>query len=201
MQWFNVELFLAVFSFIFLAELPDKTAMATLLMATRSRPFPVFFGVALAFVVQTLFAVIFGGLIGLLNPQWIHLGTGTLFLFFAYQTWRSSGETPRDEATLESTLSTRGFLATASRAFVVIFIAEWGDLTQIATASFAAHSKAFPMTVFLGALLALWSVTLLAVILGHRLKHLIDVKILCRISALGFLAVGFYFIWEAFFRI
>ena len=49
-----------VFAVIFLIELPDKTAVAALLLATRHRPIPVFAGAAAAFLVQSLVAVIAG---------------------------------------------------------------------------------------------------------------------------------------------
>jgi Ca2+/H+ antiporter, TMEM165/GDT1 family len=56
-------------------------------------------------------------------------------------------------------------------AFVVVFLAEWGDLTQILTASLAARFHA-PLSVGLGAGLALWSVAALAVIAGRPLRRL-----------------------------
>jgi len=55
-----------VFTVIFLLELPDKTALAALLLATRHRPLPVFLGAAAAFVIQSMVAVLAGSLLGLL---------------------------------------------------------------------------------------------------------------------------------------
>ena len=52
-----------VFGAIFLVELPDKTFIATLVLATRFRPLFVWIGVSLAFLVQTLVAVSVGGLL------------------------------------------------------------------------------------------------------------------------------------------
>ena len=83
----NWPLFASVFSVIFIAELPDKTALSTLLMATKGRPTAVFLGVALAFLVQCLVAVGFGRLIALLPEAWVHLASGIVFLFFAGQAW------------------------------------------------------------------------------------------------------------------
>ncbi len=79
----NWDLFRSVFFLIFIAELPGKTAFATLLLASRSRPTPVFIGVALAFTVQTIVAVLFGSLIALLPPNWVHLAAGLMFFWFA----------------------------------------------------------------------------------------------------------------------
>ncbi len=57
---FDPRLFGAVFAVIFLAELPDKTALAALVLATRYRPLPVFVGAALALTVQSAVAVAAG---------------------------------------------------------------------------------------------------------------------------------------------
>jgi putative Ca2+/H+ antiporter (TMEM165/GDT1 family) len=185
MEW---TLFASIFSVIFIAELPDKTAFATLLMATRGRPLAIFMGVAGAFVVQSAIAVAFGSLIGLLPEHWVHLGAGILFLAFAAHTWVHTDDTEEVE---ENTSSAN----TVWKAFVVIFIAEWGDLTQIATASLSAHYHESPWTVFTAATLALWSVTAVAVFLGHRVKHLIHGDTLKKISVLVFTGVGIYFIF------
>jgi Ca2+/H+ antiporter, TMEM165/GDT1 family len=55
--------------------------------------------------------------------------------------------------------------------FAVVFLAEWGDLTQILTASLAARFHA-PLSVGLGAGLALWSVSALAVLASRPLRRL-----------------------------
>src|SRR3989440_8988799 len=72
-----------VFTVIFLLELPDKTALAALLLATRHRPLPIFLGAAAAFVIQSAVAVLAGSLIGLLPREPIRIGAGLLFLVMA----------------------------------------------------------------------------------------------------------------------
>ena len=94
---FSPEIFATVFGVIFVAELPDKTAVAALVLATRHRALPVFAGTALALIVQSLIAVAAGGLLALLPPRPVHIGAGLLFLVSAVSMWRS-----KDEAT-EST--------------------------------------------------------------------------------------------------
>ena len=89
MDW---TLFVSIFSLIFVAELPDKTAFATLLMASRGRPVAVFLGVAGAFLVQSAVAVGFGSLIALLPERWVHLAAGIMFLGFAAHTWFQKDE-------------------------------------------------------------------------------------------------------------
>jgi putative Ca2+/H+ antiporter (TMEM165/GDT1 family) len=74
------KLFLSTLALIFVAELPDKTAFATLLLATRKHPLPIFIGVAMAFVIQSVVAVSFGSALGLLPRQWVSIGAAFLFI-------------------------------------------------------------------------------------------------------------------------
>lgn len=192
----NWPLLVSIYSLIFLAELPDKTAFATLLLATRSRGSAVFVGVAAAFLIQTIVAVVFGGLISLLPEKWVHLGAGVLFLFFAVQMWRERNA--EDECPENMPVFRAAFWPSAWRAFLVIFVAEWGDLTQIATASLIARYDHDKVTVFVAAILALWTVTLLAVVLGRRLRNLIHPKKLKTVCSVLFLVIGLYFIISSF---
>lgn len=187
---FEPALFASVFVLIFLAELPDKTAFAALLLAVRRRPLAVFVGAAGAFVVQSFVAVAFGGVLSLLPPRVVHAGAGLLFLGFAWAMWTREEEELPDvaEAGPEA-----GFWRDAAASFAVIFVAEWGDLTQLATAALAAkHGR--PLTVFLAATAALWCVTALAAAAGHRLKKSFDPRPLEKLAAVLFAAFGLYFL-------
>src|SRR5262249_58540833 len=84
----HLQIFLSVFGVIFVAELPDKTAFAALMLATRYRPLPVFLGAALALTVQSVVAVAAGGLVSLLPARPVHVGAGVLFVVFAVAMWR-----------------------------------------------------------------------------------------------------------------
>lgn len=191
-------LFLSIFTLIFLAELPDKTAFATLLMATRGRPMAIFFGVATAFLVQTVFALIFGKILGLLPEQWVHIGAGVLFIGFALHTWffhdKEEEKTEHDTPVMSDQ---QQFLSTAWKSFLVIFIAEWGDLTQLATASLAAKYKDSLWIVFWASVTALWAVTAIATFVGAKLKHVVHASVLKKVSTVLFLAVGIYFIYTS----
>ncbi len=188
----NWQLFFSVYVVIFLAELPDKTAFATLMMATKSRALAIFTGVALAFLVQTTVSVVFGSVLSLLPQKWVHLGAGLLFLAFAIQMWKQRNEI--ENQTTASNGSVAGFWPSTWKAFLVIFIAEWGDLTQIATASLIAKYSESKITVFCAAVSALWTVTGIAVFVGHRAKRLVKLALLKRMGAFLFLAIGVYFI-------
>lgn len=194
----DLQLFISIFAVIFLAELPDKTAFATLLMATRGKPLAIFTGVAAAFLVQCVVAVLFGKLLGLLPEQWVHIGAGVLFIGFALHTWFFHDK--EEEKTEENTPSTEKlrFFKTVWKSFLVIFIAEWGDLTQLATASLAAKYKDSLWIVFLASLTALWAVTAIATVVGAKVKHVIHTDKIKKISTVVFLLCGIYFIVTAF---
>src|SRR3954464_13088455 len=160
---------LTVFALIFPAELPDKTFVATLVLSTRYPGWPVFVGVAAAFVVQTVVAVAAGGLISLLPPRPVHAFTAVMFAIGAVLMLRSKSEAAEEEREVTAELAdeppTASFRRAALTSFGVLFAAEWGDLSQVLTASFAAK-YGDAAAVFIGALLALWVVGGLAIIGG-----------------------------------
>ena len=163
-----LSLAVTVFSVIFLLELPDKTALATLLLATRHRALPVVLGAFAAFLVQSVVAVVAGSLFGLLPRTPVRVAAGLLFVVMAVLLVRENLKSVEihEEKEIEREEDRRhGPLVTA---FVVVFLAEWGDLTQLATAALQARYQQ-PVIVFTAATLALWSVSLLAVGLGNRL--------------------------------
>lgn len=180
------HVFLSVFGVVFVAELPDKTALAALVLATRRRALPVFVGTALALAVQSAVAVAAGSLLSLLPVRVVHLVAGCIFLVSAIALWRRKDE--NDEAPDGTTVAPT-FWRTTWSAFIVIFIAEWGDITQIATAALAARYRA-PVTVFFAATAALWCVAAIAVILGHRAGKLLNPRLTQRVAAVLFAAVG-----------
>ncbi len=179
-------LFCGVFGVIFVAELPDKTALAALVLATRHRPLPVLIGAATALTVQSLVAVAAGHLVSLLPARPVHVAASGLFLVSAVLMWRRTEDAEDD---IEDDPSKAGFWPSAWLVFVIVFIAEWGDLTQLATAALAAQYHS-PAIVFGGATLALWCVAGLAVFVGHRAGKLLDPHMTKRIAAVLFAGIG-----------
>ncbi|HYM50102.1 MAG TPA: TMEM165/GDT1 family protein [Candidatus Limnocylindrales bacterium] len=167
-----VSLALTVFGVIFVLELPDKTALGTLLLATRHSALPVLLGSALAFVVQSAVAVFAGTLFALLPREPVRIAAGLLFLVMAAvlvrRNLRREEELEEKEIEREEGRHRRAFVT----AFTVIFVAEWGDLTQLATAALQARYRD-AVVVFCASTLALWAVAALAVILGNRLGALV----------------------------
>ncbi len=186
---FDLRAFATVFAVIFVAELPDKTALAALVLATRYRPLPVFLGAALALSAQSIVAVAAGGLLALLPPRPVHVGAGILFLVSAVVMWRRHTAPAVDPETLQSQRREPGLLRSFASTFGVIFIAEWGDLTQLGTAALAARYRS-PLTVFCAATLALWAVTGMAVLVGNRVGALMHPEVTKRVAAVVFLAIG-----------
>jgi putative Ca2+/H+ antiporter (TMEM165/GDT1 family) len=179
-------LFTTVFGVIFLAELPDKTALSALVLATRHRALPVFLGTSLALTIQSVIAVAAGSLLAKLPTRLVHVGSGLLFLVCALVMWfRKHDDEERDF----STAARAGFWRSLWTVFAVVFVAEWGDLTQIGTAGFQAKYHSW-LTVFLASTLALWCVAAIAVFVGNRAGTLLDAKLTRKAAALVFAAIG-----------
>jgi putative Ca2+/H+ antiporter (TMEM165/GDT1 family) len=179
-------LFFSVFAVIFVAELPDKTALAALVLATRHRPAPVLIGAGAALTIQSLVAVAAGQLVSLLPQRPVHIFAGGLFVASAVVMWRRREESEED---VKDRGNDRGFWRSIWPPFVIVFIAEWGDLTQLATAALAARYHA-PIIVFAGATLALWAVAAVAVFVGHRAGKLLDPHVTKKVAAVLFALIG-----------
>ena len=175
------------FALIFPVELPDKTFVATLVLATRYRPLLVWIGVSAAFVVQCLVAVVAGGLLSLLPSALVGAAAGALFLVGAVVLWRGAASADAEESAeeqevaAETTAELHGFKVVAT-SFGVLFLAEWGDLSQLLTAGLAARYHD-PLSVFVGSWLALVTVAGLAVILGRTLLRFVRLSTISRIGA------------------
>jgi putative Ca2+/H+ antiporter (TMEM165/GDT1 family) len=164
---------------VFPAELPDKTALASLMLGSRYRPIYVFTGVAAAFAVHVLIALVAGGLISLLPHRVISIIVAVLFGLGAVVLIR--GRKDADEAAKE-TETPPTFLRVALTSFLVIFVAEFGDLTQILIINLAAKYHD-PLSVGLGAWIGLVAVAALAVGGGRGLLRLIPARTITLIGA------------------
>jgi putative Ca2+/H+ antiporter (TMEM165/GDT1 family) len=170
-----------VFGLIFLAELPDKTALAGLVLGARYRPLYVFVGAAAAFTVHVALAVAAGSLLALLPHRALEAIVGAIFLLGAVLLLRGRhGGEDENLAIAEGTAPT--FARVAGTSFLVILVAEFGDLTQIVTANLAAKYHE-PLQVGLGAVLGLWAVAALAIVGGRSLLKVVPITVITRVAA------------------
>jgi putative Ca2+/H+ antiporter (TMEM165/GDT1 family) len=169
------------FGIIFLAELPDKTALASLVLGTKYRAGYVLAGVAAAFAVQVALALVAGGLLALLPHRWVEGVTGLLFLAGAVMLLLQKHEEDDDEVAGREP-SANSFWKVAGTSFVVVAVAEFGDLTQIMTANLAAK-YADPLAVGLGSWLGLCAVGAIAVVGGQKLLEHVPMKVIVRVAA------------------
>ena len=165
-----IAAFFVAFGTVFLAELPDKTMVASLVLTTRyRRPLAVWTGVSIAFVLHVVLAVSIGSLLRQLPERPVQLVVAVLFLV---------GGVPA-----------ASFRAVATTAASVVGLAEFGDLTQLATAGIATRYHA-AVAVALGAWCALASVAALAVTAGSWIVRRVPLQLVRRVAGIVFLAFG-----------
>ncbi len=181
-----------VFGVVFLAELPDKTALAGLVLGTRYRASYVFAGVAAAFALHVALAVAAGSVLTLLPQQIVHALTGVLFLGGAAMLLLKKGEDEEEVRKPEN----QSFWKVSGAGFMLILVAEFGDLTQIMTANLAARYDD-PLSVGLGAVLALWAVAGIGIVGGKALMKKVPLRLITQIAALVMLGLGVWSLWEA----
>jgi putative Ca2+/H+ antiporter (TMEM165/GDT1 family) len=192
----NPAVVVAVFPVIFIGELPDKTMFASLVLSSRGRPGGVWLGAAAAFLVHVAIAVTVGvALFRALPHQVLEIVVAAMFAAgAAYAFWEARGH--EDETGLvdrEASSHPRMIVS----AFLVIFVAEWGDLTQILTANLAAHYHD-AISVAVGAVAALWAVAAIAVVAGTGLLRYISVRLLRILTGFVLVALAIYSIVSAF---
>jgi len=191
----NLAIVVTVFPIIFLGELPDKTMFASLVMSTRGRPLLVWLGAAGAFVVHVVIATTIGvALFHLLPHRALDAIVALMFLVGAGLAIGEARKAEEEEALVEREAKSGRRVATT--AFVVIFLAEWGDLTQILTANLAAHYHS-PLSVGMGALLALWTVAAVAVVSGQGLLRWVHIATVRKVTVVVLLALAAYAAWSA----
>ncbi|WP_155055587.1 TMEM165/GDT1 family protein [Streptomyces blattellae] len=183
-----------VFGVVFLAELPDKTALAGLVLGTRYRASYVFVGVAAAFALHVVLAVAAGSVLTLLPQRILHALTGALFLGGAVLLLMARAGADGGAEIREP--ENQSFWKVSGAGFMLILVAEFGDLTQIMTANLAAQYDD-PLSVGLGAVLALWAVAGIGIVGGKALMKRVPLALITKIAALLMLGLGAWSLGEA----
>ena len=172
----TVGAFLGIFALMFVLELPDKTFVATVIMSTKARPLMVALGASLAMTVQMTLAVGAGSLLTLVPVRWKDLIVGLIFLagaaYLLFVPESEEEKKGRREAALEKVTSRWKEITTA---FVVIFIGEFGDLTQIQALNFEAKLHQ-PLEVFVASSAALICVSFIGAYSGRALQRVVPLK-------------------------
>jgi putative Ca2+/H+ antiporter (TMEM165/GDT1 family) len=175
------------FAAIFVVELPDKTFIAALVLSTRYRGLLVWIGVGLAFLVQTLIAVTVGKAVTFLPTDVVHAVAAVIFLVGAIVLAREAPRADAEELETEEEFAAK---ATATKtggaavlaSFLVLFAAEWGDLSQLLTISLVGKYDE-PVAVFIGAWGALLAVSGLAVVAGRLLLRRVRLSVIHYVGA------------------
>ncbi|WP_328740117.1 TMEM165/GDT1 family protein [Streptomyces erythrochromogenes] len=189
---FSFSITAIAFGVVFLAELPDKTALAGLMLGTRYRASYVFAGVAAAFAVHVALAIAAGSVLTLLPHRLVQAVVGILFLLGAAMLLlkKDAGDEevkpPADQS----------FWKVSGAGFMLILVAEFGDLTQIMTANLAARYDD-PVSVGIGAVLALWAVAGIGILGGRTLMKYVPLRLITKIAAAVMAALAVFSLYEA----
>jgi putative Ca2+/H+ antiporter (TMEM165/GDT1 family) len=185
----DIAIALTVFALIVPAELPDKTMVATLVLATRFPAWPVMIGASAGFIVQAGIAVAAGSVVALLPARPVHAVTAVIFGVGAVLMLRPTESEAEEEEEVEAEIAAvpaePSNLRVILTSFVVLFLAEWGDLTQLLTASLSAKYHA-PLPVFIGSAAGLVTVAAVGVTFGKAMLRVVPMNWVRRIAAGAF---------------
>jgi putative Ca2+/H+ antiporter (TMEM165/GDT1 family) len=188
----NIGTFAGIFALMFLLELPDKTMIATVVMSTKARPTSIVLGASAGFIVQMAIAVLAGRLLTLLPASIKNLVVGLLFLGGAAYLLFVSEDIVEEEGEREAAAEVSASRwREISTAFTVIFIAEFGDLTQIQAANFTAKTHQ-PLEVFVASSLAMITISFVGAYGGQLLQRVVPLKMIRLGGGLVFAGLGVY---------
>lgn len=190
--------FVSAYGAVFLLELPDKTTALTLVLSSRFRSRPVLVGAAVAFALQSVIAVALGSAITLLPERLVAGAIAILFAVGAFLLLRESLQSDTDEAdgAGPSGRDLVPFTRAAMISFGTLFLTEWGDASQVTAIGVAAR-YASPVAVGIGTFLALVSVTVLALLVGRKLRARVPAHLIQRGAAAVFTIFALLAAWQA----
>ena len=185
----NLIPFLAAFSFIFLAELGDKTQLAVITLCSRHDWKVVLSGAMLSFALIDGLSVLVGrGIAEVVPLFWIQIIGGVMFIAFGLYILLHK---ERGNESFKLTEKSSGFIST----LILISLAELGDKTQLAVIALAAEYAEVIM-VFLGVISGFLAITIIGVLIGKGLIHLVPQRYLRLISAILFIGFGIIFLLQ-----
>jgi putative Ca2+/H+ antiporter (TMEM165/GDT1 family) len=180
---------LLTFVFVFLAALPGRTTFILILLAASTSPWRILIGSIPAFIVQCGLAVVAGYAIRELPHVYTKMAAGLLFLYFARKFWLDSKHAEQEPRT-DSKRSRAAI-------FLLFFMAEMGDVSQLAIAARAAQAES-AWKVFIGAAGAMTTIAFLAAFAGQLLGKGLKPAVLQKLAAAFFVLVGVYLLASSF---
>lgn len=198
----SLSVILTAFVLVVPVELPDKTFVATLVLATRYRPLPVWVGVGLAFAVQTVVAVTLGRAIAELPHRPVTVVAAVLFLVGGIVLLHGARRADEEEAETEAEFAGKAAgqatgLRAVTTSFLILFVAEWGDLSQLLTAGLVVRGG-HPVSVFVGAWAALLLVSAVGAVAGRWLLRRMRLATIRRVGGGLCLVLAFVTSLQAF---
>jgi putative Ca2+/H+ antiporter (TMEM165/GDT1 family) len=183
----NLLLIPLSFAVILVAELPDKSMLAAVVLSTRFPARWVFLGAAAAFAIHTVIAVSAGSVLGLLPRSVLDVVVGVLFALASVVLLRASLAQRRRAVGghAPAVAVTNRPWAAVGASFGVVFLSEWGDITQLSLANMVA-AYGSPVAIGVGGLAGLLTATLLGVTVGRALLRRMSATLLHRIGAAVF---------------
>jgi len=171
------------FLLVALAEFGDKSQLVCMTLAARHRGLPVVLGAVAAFALLNLLAVLFGAALAAWLPEWVV--TSAVALLFAW--FGISALRYEEEEDAEDIREKPGHNIFATT-FLMIFLAEFGDKTQIAVAGLGGTADA--TATWIGATLALACTSILGVVAGRRWLKRLPLRWIHRVSGVFFLVLA-----------
>jgi putative Ca2+/H+ antiporter (TMEM165/GDT1 family) len=189
MDW---HVFASVFAIVFLSEIPGKTTIAVIILASYAEGLPVFFGAAVAFAIHAAIAVAAGSAIRLLPATIAQAFAGAMFIAIGVIIWCSKPRPIDDSMPKAPMTPSRAFWTT----FTIIFIAQWGDASQFAIAALQAKYRS-TLSVLTASALALWVLSGAAIAMGRLLYQKLNPQLIQKPAALIFVALGSALLFRA----
>lgn len=176
--------FAVAFGTVFIAELPDKTMFATIVLTTRyRRPWAVLIGVTIAMTLHSVLAVLVGSALRRLPDTPVQLAVAAMFLIGGLLMIFGGGDDDDDPETVKPAATTGAVIAATA---LIIGLAEFGDFTQLATIGVVAK-YGYAVAVALGSIVAHIAVAGFAILTGAWLERHMPVRLIQRIGGALFI--------------
>ncbi|KHN40467.1 GDT1-like protein 3 [Glycine soja] len=192
------DAFFASFSMILVSEIGDETFIIAALMAMRHPKSIVLSGALSALIIMTVLSTGLGRIVpNLISRKHTNSAATVLYAFFGlrllYIAWRSSDSKSSQKKEMEEVEEKLDGGQGKTSSFILTFLAEWGDRSQIATIALATHKNAIGVAV--GATIGHTICTSLAVVGGSMLASKISQRSVATVGGLLFLgfSVSSYF--------